>query len=97
MNERFSPSLYRQKALESQSSLFVISADTSIQNDTVHESIKLDAATSTIGAGIEGYVEHYGLKFIVPLVELVAVEARDLSVTQNQSLVQSRLEALLSV
>ena len=70
-----------QGYVQSQLSLFGIS-DTTIQNETVFNWRKVNAANPTIRADIDDAVNHYRLIFMVPLMELVTVQAGDLAVAQ---------------
>ena len=87
-----------QRYIRSQFSLCGISADKSVQQNLVSKWIELDAAiTPMIRAGVEDAIEHYNLTFIVPPVELVAVEAGDAAAAQMWLLVESKLEVLMSL
>lgn len=86
-----------QQYVQSQFSLFGITAEDSILHDTVCNWNSLDTATPTTRAGIEDDIKHRNLTFVVPPTELVAVDAGDAAVAQIWLLVPSKLEVLLSV
>ena len=85
-----------QEYVQSQLSLLGIS-DTTIQCKTVSNWRDLNAAKPAVRADVDDAINHYRLMFVVPPTELAAVETGDLAIANIWFLVQSRLEALLSI